>query len=85
MRHYDKNLLMRDVCDLNHARESMYGHLPDEAFDAAIINPALMLSREFVEMLGFGASSRTPEEAAAMIGIVCDTLLFALQEAVRQL
>lgn len=84
-RQYDKVALMQDVCDLNHVRESMYSHLPESAFCGEMTNPGRMIAKETLGAIAMGSSSRTAEEGAALLGVVCDDLLFALQEAVRML
>lgn len=80
---YDRTALMQDVCELNHVRESMYSHLPESAFDGEMANPGRMIAKEVLDAIAMGSSSRTAEEGAALLGVVCDDLLFALQESVR--
>ena len=82
---YDKRKLLSDICDLHLARESMYGHLPDVAHDSGIVCASRSMAGDVLRIIAFGASLRTREEDVALIGGICDDMLFALQESVRAL
>lgn len=82
---YDKRKLMLDVCELNHTRETMCAHLPDEAHEGSMLDAGRGVAHELLSVLAFGSSSRTPQESVALLGVVLDDLLFAMQEAVRAL
>ena len=82
---YDRRALMLDVCELHQVRETMYIHLPYEAHANDMLDAGRGIAHEILSALAFGSSSRTPEEGAALLGIVLDDLLFAMGEAVRAL
>lgn len=82
---FDKRKLMLDVCELNRVRESMYVHLPDEAHADDMLDAGRGVAHEVLKALAFGSSSRAPQEGVALLGVVLDDMLFAMQEAVRAL
>lgn len=82
---YDKRALSSDICDLHLVRESMYGHLPDVAHSHGIVDASRSIAGDVLRIIAFGASSRTREEDVALVGGICDDMLFALQESVRAL